>query len=197
VPKSQRKKKRHVVAWIREQSGLTQSQFAQLIGASRDTLQSIELGRLPLSERFAYAIAEQTGIKAKWLLANKLEPGKLADPEYVRQQFEDAQTATWEGTYSALLWPRALFFRSYAFFRAVTAEIGYAGFRRLGGINLLEKFCLDLVALIGDKRLRKITYRIARESSFDSEKLYRLVLGDLHELQRNLHEYQKEKSAGE
>ena len=63
--KALKKKSRHVVAWVRKTLGLTQSELASLIGISANTLQSIELGRLPLSERIAYRLSEQTGIRGK------------------------------------------------------------------------------------------------------------------------------------
>ena len=132
--KSQSRKKRHVVAWIREAIGLTQSEFAHLIGASRDTIQSIELVRLTLSERFAYKIAEETGISPRWLLANKLG-NPPPDPERIRQQYEDAQAGRWKGISKSHLLPRAIFFRLYAFYRAMISEVGYSGFRSAGGIN--------------------------------------------------------------
>ena len=72
LKKNLKKKSHHVVAWVREALGLKQSELASLIGISRNTLQSIELGRLPLSERIAYRLSEQTGIRAKWLLDNEL-----------------------------------------------------------------------------------------------------------------------------
>jgi len=190
--KSQSRKKRHVVAWIREAIGLTQSEFAHLIGASRDTIQSIELVRLTLSERFAYKIAEETGISPRWLLANKLG-NPPPDPERIRQQYEDAQAGRWKGISKSHLLPRAIFFRLYAFYRAMISEVGYSGFRSAGGIKLLEKFCHDLIMLIPDKRRRKIVYRDAREIATDSRKLYDLVFEDSRELQRNFRESQREK----
>ena len=58
-----------VLPWLRETLGLTQSQLANLIGAAQSTIQAVELGRLPLSERFAWAISQNIGVDAHWLLA--------------------------------------------------------------------------------------------------------------------------------
>lgn len=68
-----------VLPWLRETLGLTQSQLANLIGAAQSTIQAVELGRLPLSERFAWAISQNIGVDAHWLLA-----GKLLDPCPIR-----------------------------------------------------------------------------------------------------------------
>lgn len=85
VPTTAAKKKpKHVVAWVREQLGLTQSELGHLIGSSQHTIQAIELGKLPLSEYFAYQLAEQTGITAKWFLANKLSK-PLPDPAVMQK----------------------------------------------------------------------------------------------------------------
>jgi len=95
MPKSRLKKKPQVcVVWIREQLDMTQSDLANLIGASVHTIQSIELGRLTLSERFAYKIAEQTGVSPRWLRANKLKK-PLPDPKQIREEFERAQAGVW------------------------------------------------------------------------------------------------------
>jgi len=92
---SAKKKPKHVIAWVREQLGLTQSELGRPIGSSQHTIQAIEIGRLALSERFAYALAEQTGIKAKWLLANELG-NPPPDPVEMRKQFEEAQTGAFK-----------------------------------------------------------------------------------------------------
>jgi transcriptional regulator with XRE-family HTH domain len=181
------------VIWIRKQLGMSQSVFANMIGASMHTILSIELGRLDLSERFAYKISEETGVRPRWLLANRLK-GPFPDPKQIRQHFEDAQAGAWKGIYRAHLLPRALFFRAYPFYSAVTNELGYSGFMRAGGVKLLKKFCLDLVELIEDKRRRKTTYQAARETAIDSAENYRLALNDLRELERNLREYLREES---
>jgi DNA-binding XRE family transcriptional regulator len=197
MPKPRQKKKPQVcVIWVRKQLDMSQSAFANLIGASMHTIQSIELGRLDLSERFAYKISEQTGVRARWLLANKLK-GPFPDPKQIQEEFDRAQAGAWKGIYRAHLLPRGLFFRAYAFYRAVTSEIGYSGFKRAGGIKLLTKFCNDLVLLIEDKRQRKTTYQAARKVAIDSAENYRLALDDLRELQRNLREYLREESVQE
>ena len=108
LKKNLMKKSRHVVAWVRETLGLKQSELASLIGISPNTLQSIELGRLPLSERIAYRLSEQTGIRAKWLLDNELgDPPP--DPAEMRRKYEKAQAQPWR-TSIQCIWCRGCSF---------------------------------------------------------------------------------------
>jgi hypothetical protein len=161
------------------------------------TIQSIELGRLTLSERFAYAIGQEIGIRAKWLLANEL-PDPPPDPEKLRQRFKKAQTGRWRGNlYGTHLLPRALLFRTYVLYREVTYELGYSGFETAGGKKLLEKFTGDLLELIPDGRLQRSIYQKVRETWLDSEKTYSLALTDLQELERHRQERQKEAEKNE
>jgi transcriptional regulator with XRE-family HTH domain len=87
-----------VLPWLREVLGLTQHQLANMIGASQPTIQAAELGRLPLSERFAWAISQKIGIDARWLLAGKL-PNPPPDPQLIRQRYEEAQKGDLAGLY--------------------------------------------------------------------------------------------------
>ena len=109
--KALKKKTCHVVAWVRKTLGLTQSELASLIGISANTLQSIELGRLPLSERIADRLNEQTGIRAKWFLDNELgDP--LPDPSKMRRKYENAQADPWGSFFSQVdLVPRMFLLR--------------------------------------------------------------------------------------
>jgi putative transcriptional regulator len=51
----------HPLRAIRTAAGLTQPQLGKLIGVSKDTIQSIENGRLEMSEDLAIKITRQTG----------------------------------------------------------------------------------------------------------------------------------------
>ena len=51
----------HPIRRLRETIGLTQPQFASLVGVGKDALQSIENGRRPLSRHLAFKIRRQTG----------------------------------------------------------------------------------------------------------------------------------------
>jgi transcriptional regulator with XRE-family HTH domain len=59
---------RHPLAILRTTIGLTQKEMANLVDRTPSTIQSVELGKLPLSEDLAMLIAEATGADAGWLL---------------------------------------------------------------------------------------------------------------------------------
>ena len=61
-------KPKHPVAVLRHMIGKTQEEFAGLIGYSAPTIESIEVGRLNLSEKLAQRISEKTGVNVGWLL---------------------------------------------------------------------------------------------------------------------------------
>jgi transcriptional regulator with XRE-family HTH domain len=68
--------KRTTVAVLREILGLSVEELAGLIGKSVPTVQSLESGRLKLSQETAVEISKKTGVSLKWLLDGKtrLEP---------------------------------------------------------------------------------------------------------------------------
>jgi transcriptional regulator with XRE-family HTH domain len=158
LKKNLKKKSHHVVAWVREALGLKQSELASLIGISRNTLQSIELGRLPLSERIAYRLSEQTGIRAKWLLDNEL--GDLPpDPAEMRRKYEHAQAQPWPDSYPEYLLPRMFLFRLYVFGREIAAELGGENACRRSGFNdALVKMNRVLLDCLPDNRSRRKVY---------------------------------------
>jgi transcriptional regulator with XRE-family HTH domain len=59
---------RHPVAVLRTTIGLTQKELADLVDRAARTIQSIELGQLPLSEELALRIAKESGVVESWLL---------------------------------------------------------------------------------------------------------------------------------
>lgn len=61
-------KKSTCVAVLRTELGLTVEQFAKLIGKSISAINSLETGRLVLSEETAYRIQEKIGVSMEWLL---------------------------------------------------------------------------------------------------------------------------------
>jgi transcriptional regulator with XRE-family HTH domain len=61
---------RHPLAILRTTIGLTQKEMADLVDRTPSTIQSVELGKLPLSEDLAMLIAEATGVDPGWLLEN-------------------------------------------------------------------------------------------------------------------------------
>jgi transcriptional regulator with XRE-family HTH domain len=56
------------VAVLRTELGLTVEGFANLIGKSISAVNSLETGRLALSEETAFKIQQQTGVEMAWLL---------------------------------------------------------------------------------------------------------------------------------
>jgi len=61
----------HPLAVLRTQLGLGQTEFGQKVGRHWRTIQSVELGKLPLSAKLAERIADETGISFRWLMAGK------------------------------------------------------------------------------------------------------------------------------
>jgi transcriptional regulator with XRE-family HTH domain len=59
----------HPLAVLRTMIGLTQKQMGALVNRAARTIQSIELGKLPLTEELALRIAEATGVDEAWLFA--------------------------------------------------------------------------------------------------------------------------------
>jgi transcriptional regulator with XRE-family HTH domain len=56
---------------LRQILGLTVEEFAKLIGKSLTTVNSLETGRLKLSEETAFRISQETGVEMHWLLKGK------------------------------------------------------------------------------------------------------------------------------
>ncbi len=70
--------KRHNVARLRLFLKLGQKELADIAGCSHDTIRSVELGRLNLSEGLALKISNETGIASDWLLENDLKAPLIA-----------------------------------------------------------------------------------------------------------------------
>lgn len=60
--------KKTTVAVLRTQMGISAEAFAELIGKSLGAVNSLESGRLALSEELAFKIADETGVAGGWLL---------------------------------------------------------------------------------------------------------------------------------
>jgi hypothetical protein len=59
------------VATLRRFLGLGQKEFADLAGRSTPTIQAVELGKLPLSEKLGADISRASGVSMNWLMAGK------------------------------------------------------------------------------------------------------------------------------
>jgi transcriptional regulator with XRE-family HTH domain len=60
-------------AYVNQHEKFDQLRFAALIGCSVHTLQSIETGRLKLSQELADRIARETGVGLRWLVDNNVK----------------------------------------------------------------------------------------------------------------------------
>src|SRR2546426_12012804 len=70
---ARQKPPQHNIARLRLLLGKSQREMADIIGCSFDTIQSLELGRLALSESLARRISAATGVHLHWLLDNDLK----------------------------------------------------------------------------------------------------------------------------
>jgi DNA-binding XRE family transcriptional regulator len=64
--------RRHNLARLREELGVSQTDLAQWIGRSWSAIKAIETRKLPLSQDLAALIASTTGADKRWLLDNDL-----------------------------------------------------------------------------------------------------------------------------
>src|SRR5260370_11728737 len=87
------------VAVLRTQLGLTVEQFANVIGKSTSTINSLETGRLALSQETAYRIEEMTGVSMQWVLGE----GSTEKPFWINQE---SQRLKWEKSYFELIQTR-------------------------------------------------------------------------------------------
>jgi transcriptional regulator with XRE-family HTH domain len=70
---AQQPAKRHVLADLRIECGLSQRQMAKLVGVAAISIQRIEQGTLGLSEELAAKVEYQFDVSASWLLENNRE----------------------------------------------------------------------------------------------------------------------------
>ena len=84
---------KHTLAVLRLKIGLGQKELAELVECSRPTIQSIELGRLELSDKLADRIARETGVALAWLKNNdvKKRPLDYQGAPYTREVFDRVQ----------------------------------------------------------------------------------------------------------
>jgi transcriptional regulator with XRE-family HTH domain len=193
VPTKIPKKKRPnaVLPWLRETLGLTQSQLANLIGAAQSTIQAVELGRLPLSQRFAWAISEQMGVDARWLLAGKL-PNPLPDPKLVQQRYDQAQKGDMSGLYQLEhLYPRHNLFQLYILLRNIANELGSKGARASGFDTILEKAKIKCLATIKDRKVRKRACTESFRVMGSTEAMCALLISDAQEMRQAIREIQE------
>ena len=81
-------KLRHPIKLVREATGLSQKQFAALVGHSKDTIQAIEIGRHKPSLALAEKIFVQTGAVPDTLREMQSVPRDIEGEGYTRDSFE-------------------------------------------------------------------------------------------------------------
>ena len=88
---------------LRKIIGLTQAEFAVMIGVSKDAVVSWEIGRNELSATFARRIALVTGVDGRTLRLGVSVPiSQAADAHvYTKEDFERHQRTEWSGTEEA------------------------------------------------------------------------------------------------
>ena len=102
-----RSKRKTTVAVLRQELGLSVDEFAKLIDKSVATINSLETGRLKLSEETAFKIQEETGVEMAWLLkAGPREKPYVLSFEghgvrkaYTRELFEQIQSSKGRKSY--------------------------------------------------------------------------------------------------
>jgi transcriptional regulator with XRE-family HTH domain len=156
-PKFERSPKNpHVLRWVREQLGLTQFDVARMIGSSQPTVQSIELGRLKLSERLAYKLQARLGLSAKWLQANNWQ--YLPEPEKLLKAYRQAQGFV-DQSYGDLIALRLNLLRNFLLSCAIVEELGWHGCNATGFHKIYDRTRLELLGTIVDKKLREAVYQ--------------------------------------
>jgi transcriptional regulator with XRE-family HTH domain len=190
------KKSKHVLAFVREAIGLKQSEVASLAGISTDAIRSIEIHRLALSERVAFLIEQQLGVRAKWLLDDELG-SPPPDPAEIARRFNEVQTHPWGNTYIAHQMPRMLFFRSYVIAREVANELGGPGaLQQTGFVDALVKLNEALFACLPDVQTRRKVYKKATAKWNEGPRqVCRLVASDAIETGRAMEENKAQSEA--
>lgn len=108
----------HPLAVLRTTIGITQKQMGDFVNRAARTIQSIELGKMPLTDELALRIAEATGVDEAWLAEGNptipprkgltlIQAGKGAG-EYTKADYEFyrayVETSVWgDGEWAATL----------------------------------------------------------------------------------------------
>jgi DNA-binding XRE family transcriptional regulator len=77
-------KRTHTLAILRKNLALRQPELAEMVGCSVATIQSIEVGRLKLSESLAGRISVTTGCDRDWLLRNDVSAPMPPRPFFMK-----------------------------------------------------------------------------------------------------------------
>lgn len=77
-------KRSHVLSILRKNLALKQTDLADMVGCSVQAIQSVEVGRLKLSESLAARIVAVTGCDMKWLLKNDVSEPMPPRPFFIK-----------------------------------------------------------------------------------------------------------------
>ena len=84
--------KRHVLAILRvDHLKVSQQRLAEAVRVSMDLIRSVELDRLPLTEKLAMRVASATGVSVRWLLDNNKDapPTMMSGARFSPYHFEN------------------------------------------------------------------------------------------------------------
>ncbi|HEX3444686.1 MAG TPA: helix-turn-helix transcriptional regulator [Chthoniobacterales bacterium] len=92
---AQKPAKRHVIADVRLQCGLSQAELGEVLGYKKVTIQKIEQGHLAMSEELAEQAEKQLDVSAAWLLENNPDSAPVTPRggRWTKELFEFAQGA--------------------------------------------------------------------------------------------------------
>ena len=173
----------HCLKWLRKELGITQAQLAKRIGVSKDYIQSLESGRLVLSEKTAFALAAETGVHPHWFIRNQLKK-PLPNVAEHRKSLERKIYAS-GGYYERQLSQRMILFRAYLFDRTIATELGWVACYA-SGFNERVKEGLEQ-RLAGFRTHNPRAYQEVKAQAEalvngDGETVARLVLADAQEV---------------
>jgi hypothetical protein len=88
-------KPKHVLSVLRKIIGASLADSKEIFGLARDTVKSIQSGRLPFSEQAMLTVAKKTGVSYKWLLkGDGSKPPKTESGEKFTKETFDRHEAT-------------------------------------------------------------------------------------------------------
>jgi transcriptional regulator with XRE-family HTH domain len=188
----QRSPNRHVLVRLRrELGGMTQSEFARLVNASRPTIQGVELLQIPLSERLAHQISRVIGVDVEWLLQNKLnEPPRTRDGRLWNQKaFHLAQQGAFRNDFLDKQ-PLIILLRIYNELRVIVGNRNFPQLIKDGSMLSFQKAVLDLWETVPDPEERQQLFQRYRERKPSDEELLKQVISDARDCLRALQDEQ-------
>jgi transcriptional regulator with XRE-family HTH domain len=115
---------------------ITALEFAEMFGRTVNAIQSVECGRLPLSEALALRISHETGASLSWLLDGKpnLPITDRRGKRYDRETFERARSKKYERFSKGQLSMRSLEY--YSIIRSLLRAASHKGDAELAAYRL-------------------------------------------------------------